>query len=293
MFAWCSSSVRRSRRRGRRSPPPALRDQIDGLGRAAHEHDLLRRRSVQEARAFFARCLVGVGRARGESVRGAVNVRVLVLVEVREAIDDGARLLRGGRVVEPDEAFAAVTRSSGSESRDESACASKSGSDRAVANVGARRGGTRSSRASVGYQRRFRRRTESEARALRRVRSAEDASIGAIGNGETRKTQEVGVAFVGVTCAATERAAADRRLRESVRRRSRRSSRAGAARSELGDAWREVRNRRQPDGRVPPGADPASDRDAAGANAAPTCALARVKLCGGLGHAPENQPYSW
>ena len=50
--------------------------------------------------------LVGVGGAGGQLVRGAVDVGVLVGVEVGQPVDDRLRLLRGGRVVEPDQRLA-------------------------------------------------------------------------------------------------------------------------------------------------------------------------------------------
>ena len=61
---------------------------------------------MRKRRDLLARGLVGVGRARGERVRGAVDVRVLVLVEMREPVDHGLRLLRRRRVVEPDQGAA-------------------------------------------------------------------------------------------------------------------------------------------------------------------------------------------
>jgi hypothetical protein len=82
---------------------PALGNQVDGLGGAADEHDLLGRRRVEEVRDLGASILVGVGGAGGKFVGGAVDVGVLVLVEVFQAVDDGLRLLRGGGVVEPDQ----------------------------------------------------------------------------------------------------------------------------------------------------------------------------------------------
>ena len=55
-------------------------------------------------RATFVACaLVGIGRSRREFVRRAVNVRVLVLVEIFKPINDRPRLLRRRRVVEPDQ----------------------------------------------------------------------------------------------------------------------------------------------------------------------------------------------
>ena len=60
----------------------------------------------KKAAHLLARGLIGVGRARGEFMRAAMHVRVFVAVEVREPVDDGLRLLRGGGVVEPDQRVA-------------------------------------------------------------------------------------------------------------------------------------------------------------------------------------------
>src|SRR5438874_1545528 len=49
----------------------------------------------------FDTCDTETMRARRERVRRSVHVRVLVLVEVRQPIDDGARLLGRGGVVQP------------------------------------------------------------------------------------------------------------------------------------------------------------------------------------------------
>ena len=86
------------------APPPALRHEVDPLGRAAHEDNLACAESALRKRAhLLARCFIGVGGARRQGVGGAVDVGVLVLVEAGEPIDDRARLLRGGGVVEPDQ----------------------------------------------------------------------------------------------------------------------------------------------------------------------------------------------
>ncbi len=82
---------------------PALRDEVDGLGCAANKHDLVRRGGAKKAADLFARVLIGVGRARRQLVRAAMNVGVLEAVEMHEPVDDGLRLLRGGGVVEPDQ----------------------------------------------------------------------------------------------------------------------------------------------------------------------------------------------
>src|SRR4029077_12502322 len=85
---------------------PGLRDKIDALGRAADENDILDRWRVDEAAHLLARLLKSFGRTRGQRMRGAVHVRVLVRVEMRDAVDHGARLLRRRRVVEPDQGAA-------------------------------------------------------------------------------------------------------------------------------------------------------------------------------------------
>jgi hypothetical protein len=84
-------------------PAPALRDEIDRLGGAADEDDLVGRRCVQEAADLFPGRLVGVGRAGGEFVGAPMDVGVLMQVEVRHTVDDGLWLLGGGGVVEPDQ----------------------------------------------------------------------------------------------------------------------------------------------------------------------------------------------
>src|SRR5262249_41750130 len=84
-------------------PAVALRDQVDRLRRAAQEDDLAWGRGVQEAAHLLARGLVGIGGPPGERVRRAVDVRVLVLVEMLQTIDDRLGLLGRRAVVEPDQ----------------------------------------------------------------------------------------------------------------------------------------------------------------------------------------------
>ena len=59
--------------------------------------------ALMNVRTFVARPFVGVGRARSERVRAAVDVGVLALVEERNAVDHGLRLLRRRGVIEPHE----------------------------------------------------------------------------------------------------------------------------------------------------------------------------------------------
>src|SRR5471032_766537 len=82
---------------------PGLRDQVDAFCRTAHEDDFLRRCSANEASHRIARTFVCVGRAPCQCVRGTMNVRVLMRVEIRQTVDDRLRFLRGRGIVEPDE----------------------------------------------------------------------------------------------------------------------------------------------------------------------------------------------
>ena len=82
---------------------PGLGNEVDALGGPAHEDDALGRRRIDERAHLRPRALVGVGRARGERVRGAMDVGIFALVEEREAVDHALRLLRRRGVVEPHE----------------------------------------------------------------------------------------------------------------------------------------------------------------------------------------------
>ena len=73
---------------------PALRDEVDRLGGAAHEHDLAVRGGVEQGPRLLARLLEPVGRARAEPIDAAMHVRVLGAVELGDAVDDLTRLLR-------------------------------------------------------------------------------------------------------------------------------------------------------------------------------------------------------
>src|ERR1043166_3918876 len=86
--------------------PVAVHDEVDGLGDAAHEDALARLARVQEPSRLLARALVGRGRLLAQVVDAAVYVRVLLAQVFRAALDDDARNLRRGRVVEVDERLA-------------------------------------------------------------------------------------------------------------------------------------------------------------------------------------------
>ena len=53
---------------------PALRDEVDGLGCAADEHDLVRGRCMKKAADLLAGVLIRICRARGEFMCPAMNV---------------------------------------------------------------------------------------------------------------------------------------------------------------------------------------------------------------------------
>src|SRR5262249_2609389 len=59
---------------------PRLRDEIDALGRAAGEDDLVRAGGVDELRPARARRLAGRGGAIAQLMNAAMHVRVIVLV---------------------------------------------------------------------------------------------------------------------------------------------------------------------------------------------------------------------
>ena len=101
MFAWCSSAEIRISSPGREARTrEALRDEVDRLGRAAHEHDFLGVARVDEAAHVLARAFVGFGRALAERVDAAMHVGVIVLVVARDRLDHGARTLARRRVVQ-------------------------------------------------------------------------------------------------------------------------------------------------------------------------------------------------
>ena len=68
-------------------PAPTLRNQIDSLSGAADEDDFLRGRRVQEPAHLVSGLLVRIRGARGKLVGGAMNIRVLVFVEILQTID--------------------------------------------------------------------------------------------------------------------------------------------------------------------------------------------------------------
>ena len=83
--------------------PPALGDQVDRLGGAAHEDDLALVGGVQEDAHLFARLLEAVGRAGAELIDPAMHIGVVGAVELGDTIDHRTRLLRAGARIQKDQ----------------------------------------------------------------------------------------------------------------------------------------------------------------------------------------------
>ena len=83
-----------------------LRHEVDALGGATHEDNLLAGGCVDEPLHLFAGFLIGIRRTGGKGMRPAVDVAVISTVVLLDLVDDLVRLLRRGTVVEPDEVVA-------------------------------------------------------------------------------------------------------------------------------------------------------------------------------------------
>ena len=80
---------------------PGLSYKVDGLRRASGEDHICGRRRSEKVRHRGTCPFVGVRGPRRQGVGGAVDIRVLVRVEVRQAVDDNLWLLRRRAIVEP------------------------------------------------------------------------------------------------------------------------------------------------------------------------------------------------
>ena len=93
------------------SPGPSVLSEgrgnkVDRLGCSARKDDFFRRAGAEETCHLAARVFVSVGSACRKLMRRAVNIRVLMLVEIFQSVDNGLRLLRRRGVIEPDERLA-------------------------------------------------------------------------------------------------------------------------------------------------------------------------------------------
>src|SRR5205085_5691783 len=91
--------------RAQRSPQ-RFGQQVDAVGRAPREHDLLAAGGADEALDPIARGLVELGRLLAQRVDRAMDVGVAARVVLRHRLDHRARLLAGGRRIEVDERMA-------------------------------------------------------------------------------------------------------------------------------------------------------------------------------------------
>ncbi len=80
--------------------------EVDRLGAAAREDDLVRVAGVEELLHADARFFVALGRRAREIVHAAVHIRIFAGGEIVHGIQHVVRLLRRGRVVEIDELLA-------------------------------------------------------------------------------------------------------------------------------------------------------------------------------------------
>ena len=91
---------------GERAPAPALGDEIDALGGAPGEDDLLRRRGVHEPGDPVADGVVRRGGPLAQVVDAAMDVGVLGRIEAADGLDDRPGLLAGRGIVEIDQGLA-------------------------------------------------------------------------------------------------------------------------------------------------------------------------------------------
>ena len=79
---------------------PRLRDQVDAFGRAAGEHDLVRAGRADKIGHALPRLFVMLGRTGAQCVQAAMHIGVFVFVIISDDIENRARFLRTGGVVE-------------------------------------------------------------------------------------------------------------------------------------------------------------------------------------------------
>src|SRR6185312_14979142 len=86
------------------SAAPAIDDEIDRLGRAAHEDDFAGIARVEEAPHGFARILIELARLGAQPINAAMYIGIIGAIELAHPIDHRGRLLRARCAVEEDEA---------------------------------------------------------------------------------------------------------------------------------------------------------------------------------------------
>ena len=81
-------------------------EQVQRLGGATRENDLLRFLGMDEIGHGLTSMFVGLGRLLAQVMHSTVDVAVLVQVIVALTLDDAQRLLSGGGIVEIDQGLA-------------------------------------------------------------------------------------------------------------------------------------------------------------------------------------------
>src|ERR1700732_5284651 len=82
---------------------PALRDEVDALGRSAHEDDLARVGGVQKRPHLLARLFKQLGRAGAQAIYAAMHIGIIGAVVIRDPLDHRARFLGAGAAIEKHE----------------------------------------------------------------------------------------------------------------------------------------------------------------------------------------------
>ena len=88
-----------------------VRHQIDPLGRPAHKDNIARRRRADKTRHLLPGAIIGIGRDLAQIMHTAVDIPVLLAVIAVNGLEDLARFLRGGRIVEVNQGASVDRRS--------------------------------------------------------------------------------------------------------------------------------------------------------------------------------------
>jgi hypothetical protein len=82
---------------------PGVGNEVDALRGAAGEDDLVLGGGAKETCRFLACRLKGIGRPGAQLMQRTMDVGIVTLVIVRQCLNDGPRLLAGGRAVQIDQ----------------------------------------------------------------------------------------------------------------------------------------------------------------------------------------------
>src|SRR5262245_42243470 len=73
---------------------PRLRHEIDALCRATREDDFVRTRRTNVLRNALPSVFISFGGTAAQRMQSTMNIRIVMLVEIPQCLDDGPRLLR-------------------------------------------------------------------------------------------------------------------------------------------------------------------------------------------------------